>query len=329
MVHKNQPDAERAHTNSTESQSGELDELPIPARWRRMRNIAHVVVPLAVLALVIDELARVDWRQAFAELGLAFPVPIVCASALAIVCVTSMGLYDVLAYDVGSTLGAPARWRLGAAICAWTNFLAVGPLAGPALRLHFYRRAGLDVRGVLRGLAGVYAGMFSGLVAWIVAVFAPLSGGAGATWARALSTLIVAPVVSLAIGTALGRFRSEYARGDRRTFAYLGWVGAAEWAFVVSVFTLVGRAIGVFESFEEMARTFFIGHVVGTLSLLPGGLGSADTVWLKLQVADGRSASTAAAHVVLFRLVYTILPWALSCPLAIKLWRDGARETAR
>jgi phosphatidylglycerol lysyltransferase len=329
MVHKNQPDADAARAVRAEPSAGELDALPIPRRWRRLRTIAHIVIPLCVLALVIDELARVDWRKAFAELGLALPVPIACAAAITMACVTSMGLYDVFAYDVGTALDVRKRWRLGAAICAWTNFLAVGPLAGPALRLHFYRRAGLDVGGVLRGLAGVYAGMFSGLVAWIVAMFAPLSGPIGESWVRALFAALAAPIVSVAIGVALGRFRSEYARGDWRAFAYLGWVGAAEWGLVVSVFALVGRAIGIVESFEEMARTFFIGHVVGTVSLLPGGLGSADTVWLKLHVADGRSASTAAAHVLLFRLVYTILPWALSCPLAFKLWRDSARGNPR
>lgn len=327
MVHNNRVDAERARDDRDASDLGELDR-SIPLGWRRLRVVAHIVVPLCVLALAAGELARVDWRQALVELGSARAIPIGCAAALTIACVTSMGLYDVIAYDVGTRLDTRGRWRLGALICAWTNFLAIGPLAGPALRLHFYRRAGLDVRGVLRGLAGVYAGMFSGLVAWIAAVFAPLGGAAGETWVRALSTALVAPLVSLAIGAAIGRYRREYGRSDRRAFLLLGWVGALEWAFVVSVFALVGRAIGAVDSFEEMARTFFIGHVAGTLSLVPGGLGSADAVWLKLQVADGRAASTAAAHVLLFRLVYTILPWALSLPVALRLWRDAARASA-
>src|SRR5262249_3273425 len=53
------------------------------------------------------------------------------------------GLYDVTA--LGPRALPPsvgARWTVGVVSFAWSNFIAVGPLAGPALRLWLYRPLG-------------------------------------------------------------------------------------------------------------------------------------------------------------------------------------------
>jgi uncharacterized membrane protein YbhN (UPF0104 family) len=282
------------------------------SRWRWLRRALHVAVPAAVIALVARELASIDWSRAAGEIARAHRAPIAWAALATLVCLANMGLYDVLAMSRGSTLSRVQRWMLGAAICSWTNFLAIGPLAGPALRLHFYRRAGMDLIGVARGLAGIYAGMFSGIAAWIAAMYLPLPPTSVDMAARGAIALALAPLLCLLVGGLIYRFRRDVALEDARTYAALGVVAALEWGLVATVYTLVARAVGAEAPVDDVAKSFFVGHVAGAASLLPGGLGSADAVWLKLNLAHGSAAAVAAAHVLLFRCVYFLGPWGLS-----------------
>lgn len=317
MVHNPEPQEEFSSAAANSNPDGGparrvLARLGPARRWGRWRLFVRILVPACVLALVWRELSLVDWSQAAIEIRRASPAVIAGAALATLACVSTMGLYDVVSMRTGSTLSSFQRWRLGTAISAWTNFLAVGPLAGPALRLHFYRRAGMDVPGVLRGLAGIYAGMFAGGMAWIAALFVPLPEKAGQVAVRVSIALVAGPLLCIAAGGLISRLRRTLAADDMRTYVALGLVGAVTWGLVVLVFTLVGRAIGIDTALVPMARTYFVGHVAGTASLLPGGLGSADTVWLKMNMAQGAASASAAAQVLLFRCVYYLWPWALS-----------------
>lgn len=331
MVHNHEPEDEFPAPVQI-SPAGETLRETLPAvlrpnvGWSRWRILMRVLVPLCALTLVWRELSSVDWHQAALEIRRAHAVTIAGAGILTLVCVSVMGLYDVLALGQGSRYTAFERWRLGSAISSWTNFLAVGPLAGPALRLYFYRRAGMSVSGVLRGLAGIYSGMFAGMVAWIGALFAPLPARGDVLAVRVFIALSVGPFACLAIGALTTRVRRNLSAESTWTYVGLGLVSAVVWGLVVSVFVLVGRAIGIDTDFVTLARTYFVGHVAGTASLVPGGLGSADTVWLKMNVAQGTATATAAAQVLLYRCVYFLWPWGLSLVALGVVWLRRSKE---
>jgi phosphatidylglycerol lysyltransferase len=238
-----------------------------------------------------------------------------------------MGLYDVLAMRAGSSFSGLERWGLGTAICSWTNFLAVGPLAGPALRTYFYRRAGMDLPGIVRGLAGIYAGMFAGIAGWIGALFAPVPDGSSEPIVRIAIAAMLGPLVCIGVRAILRRIRREWAPEGWARYAALGVVGFVEWSLVVLVFTCVARATGSDTELVPLARAFFVGHVAGSASLVPGGLGSADAVWLKMTSAQGSTAANSAAQVLLFRCVYFLWPWTLSIVgLSVYLLRRATRR---
>ena len=62
-----------------------------------------------------------------------------------------MGLYDVIAFRHTRSRWTE-RWRYGAVAFAWSNFLTLGPLAGPAMRFWLYRPA-------VEQLADLHAGV--------------------------------------------------------------------------------------------------------------------------------------------------------------------------
>jgi phosphatidylglycerol lysyltransferase len=282
---------------------------------------------VCVLALAIRELSGVDWSAAVGALRSAHSGPILWGALATLVCVSEMGLYDVLSMRAGSSFSGFERWRLGTAICSWTNFLAVGPLAGPALRTYFYRRAGMDVPGIVRGLAGIYAGMFAGIAGWIGALFVPLPAGSAEPIVRVAIAAILCPLVCIGVGSLLRRVRRGWALEGSAPYTALGLVGFVEWSLVILVFGCVARATDVDTEFVPLARAFFVGHVAGSASLVPGGLGSADAVWLKMTSARGAPAANSAARVLLFRCVYFLWPWALSIVgLVVFFVRRSARR---
>ncbi|MGF1563201.1 MAG: YbhN family protein [Geminicoccaceae bacterium] len=117
--------------------------------------------------------------------------------------------------------------------------------------------------------------------------------------------------VSYALTGRLGKLLARLRQGIRRTSALfkpnvvvialglslLGWTlecAAAYWA---------ARAVGIDVSFLETTFVFCFAILVGALSMLPGGLGSAEATMIGLFVAFGASPQTALAGTLLIRVI--------------------------
>jgi uncharacterized membrane protein YbhN (UPF0104 family) len=85
------------------------------------------------------------------------------------------GFYDVAALG-GRKLppSATRRWSVGVIAFAWSNFLTVGPLAGPALRLWLYAPMGVSIPRARRALVTILASFTIGLFTWCAAVLVPV-----------------------------------------------------------------------------------------------------------------------------------------------------------
>src|SRR5436190_2078562 len=100
-----------------------------------------------------------------------------------------MGLYDVFAFR--HTRSQPLlRWRYGAVAFAWSNFLTLGPLAGPAIRFWLYAPAIDRAADLQRGVLAIAIAFTSGLAGWTLAVLltARVRGG----WALAFVGALIA-----------------------------------------------------------------------------------------------------------------------------------------
>lgn len=284
------------------------------AIWRYGKVALRIVLPLAILVLVWHEVRNINLREVRENLGQAKPDSLLLACAAAAAGIMVMGFYDLLCFRSTAALGAWRRWTLGMLLFAWTNFLTLGPIGGPALRLFFYRKAGMPTGDILRGLAGLYLGFFAGLAAWIVAAFIPLGAGPwGMAGRTGLAVALAGPIAMTAWkAVTWWRKRRAVTSGEGIPLIRLGMLGALDWGCMLLVFRFAGDSLGVTLSAEELVKTVMLGHAAGLASLLPGGVGSADAVWLKMLMADGVAASDAAAMVFLFRLVFYIAPWAVS-----------------
>src|SRR5213594_3135843 len=124
----------------------------------------------AVSFLGWEELRRIDLNQVDQALHSLSPRWLLMASALTVLNLALLGCYDLIALE-GSPVPRASRWGLGTIAFAWTNFLTLGPIAGPAIRFWLYRPYSLD-GAVLRGA----------IVAIITAFASTLVVCVGASW---------------------------------------------------------------------------------------------------------------------------------------------------
>src|SRR3989449_9135442 len=96
-----------------------------------------------------EELRRIDLNQVRQALH-SLSVPwLLAASLLTVLNLALLGCYDLVTLE-GSPVPRSARWGLGTLAFTWSNFLTLGPIAGPAIRFWLYRPYGVD-GAVLRG----------------------------------------------------------------------------------------------------------------------------------------------------------------------------------
>ena len=65
---------------------------------------------------------------------------------------------------------------------------------------------------------------------------------------------------------------------------------------------------------SNLAQSFFLGQVIGVVSLVPGGFGSSDAFWIAhLPLARSKAAAVLGAY----RLIYYVIPWAIASLLLL------------
>jgi phosphatidylglycerol lysyltransferase len=221
--------------------------------------------------------------------------------------VAVMGLYDVVAFrDTRSP--ALQRWRYGAIAFAWSNFLTLGPLAGPAIRFWLYAPAidrAADLQG---GVVATAIAFTAGLAGWTTAVAlgARVRAGLMFTAVIALAATLVIVIAIRAITKRVSSVSGSAFTAHPTEMALVGWL---DWMLAAAAFLCTVRA-GLGPGIHQSSLpAFFLGQVVGLASLAPGGFGSADAYWIARLPAP---AATAAAIVAAFRLVYYVVPWTLA-----------------
>ena len=258
-----------------------------------------------VLALSWQALRGIHTHEVRGILRTLSTGPLMLAAVVTILNVAIMGLYDVMAFAETRTR-AIERWKYGAVAFCWSNFLTLGPLAGPAIRFWLYRRSVTELSELHGGIVSVIIAFTSGLAGWTVAtlIVPRIGGGLPLLVIVALAFVMIAAWCGRAIARRTDRFGSPLA-GSGRIFemALVGWL---DWLLGAVVFVACLRATGRSAPALDLVSGFFVGQVIGLASLVPGGFGSSDAFWIARLPFD---QNVTAAALGAFRLIYYALPW--------------------
>jgi phosphatidylglycerol lysyltransferase len=270
------------------------------------------ILVVAVIGMLTWQAVRqVHPRDVAAALrAMEFPW-IAGAAALTLLNVGVMGLYDVLAFR-HTRAPVRARWLYGAVAFAWSNFLTLGPFAGPAIRFWLYGPAVEHRADLETGVLSISIAFASGLAGWTLAAFlVPAAGGvvnavnfgvmAAVAWCIVYAAVFAARVIAF----RFERF-DDIDPGARAAIgpALIGWL---DWLLASLAFVACLRSMGAGQPVVASITSFFFGQAIGLASLIPGGFGSSDAFWIAhLPMAVGVTAGALVAY----RLVYYIVPWA-------------------
>ncbi len=295
----------------------ETSTVPLAHIWQIGRLTLQIGLPIGVLALVWHEIHSLDIHAVRRSMTNADSRLVAMGVGTAFLAVFVMGLYDAVAFPRGAAgkLRFRGRWLLGSVFFGWTNFISMGPLGGPALRLLAYRQAGLTGPEIARGFVGHAIGSTSGLASWLIAIWIP-----GLSFApRVVIALVGAVVVSVAAGRVAVPIlrRHQYGKElDELPLVRLASISFLDWGLTLLSFMLLVRAAGIDLVPTDAGRTVLTGQLAGLASMMPGGLGSADAVWFKGFALLGEPHSAAIAAILVFRAGFYVLPWAVSLAVA-------------
>ena len=190
-----------------------------------------------------------------------------------------MGLYDVIAFRHTRSTWRE-RWRYGAVSFAWSNFLTLGPLAGPAMRFWLYRPTVDHISELHNGIVSVALAFTSGLAGWTLAILLDRFAHAGIAGTAAIALALT--IICAAIGrTVVQRFEKLAApAGPSFRTVELACVGWLDWLLAAAAFAACLKATGAAAAPGLLARSFFLGQAIGLASLVPGGFGSSDAFWI-------------------------------------------------
>src|SRR5262249_16739972 len=164
------------------------------------RFIPPIVVTI-VVALTWQTLRHVHPRDIAAAMRTMSGAWLFLAAMVTVVNIGVMGLYDVVAFRHTRTR-VSERWKYGAVAFAWSNFLTLGPFAGPAIRFWLYRDAVEHSADLETGVLSIAIAFASGLIGGTLATFAVPAEGTIAN--AAILTIVAAGLVFACV--SVGRF---------------------------------------------------------------------------------------------------------------------------
>lgn len=302
----------------------------LPLRGRIAKVVEHpalrIAIPLVIVVIAIFVLhklaAHVKWVDVKADLAAASPLTLLAAAGFMAMSFLGIALYDLLAVRAVASRHLPAYIpaATGAAGYAVSGLLGVSYLTGTAVRYRVYSAFGLDL-GTITGVVAVsWSGFLSGLAIVLGGLLALHPAGLGAV-------LPISPAVETGAGLALlgtlGGYLLWVATGARVLtiggFALsLPRLPIALALTAAGVLDISGAALTLYILLPADAAvnlsfffTIFFGAVcLGILSHSPGGLGVFEATIIAGLGATGRADVLAA--LVLYRVIYTILPFAIA-----------------
>ena len=302
------------------------------AGWRTLAHRAGVALACALVALALDfvfrDLNRAELEAALLRQPVGRVLACLAFTAASFAC---LALYDL----VGVHVAAPGKVRprlallSGAASAAIANTLGFHAFSGSAVRAHLYLPAGLTGAEVARVVSMSWWSLVAGNMTMLAGaeLFQAATGAAPAwhaTLGAALEGLLLAWLWWLSREPrelAFGRLRLAMPPASLASMLML--LGATESGTALgALYVLLPPDLA--PPFDVFAVGCIAAVILGVVSHAPGGLGVFEASMTAILAGRGRPDLLAA--LLLYRLVYNLLPFELSV-LALGV-RSGLKSCA-
>ncbi|MGY9047520.1 hypothetical protein P775_07000 [Puniceibacterium antarcticum] len=289
-----------------------------------LRRILPIALGVALFGLGVFALVHLmhslDPATVLAQMKSTPPNALLLAVAATAVGYAALVGYDALALQfIAKPLPARIVALGGFLGYAFGNTIGVSIVSGGAIRYRIYSAFGLDAFQVAAVSGYIAAALGTGLTLiglgalslhpWVVSQLVPFSPGQVRFGALALLFGALGLILFLSVGRhRLRLWRMDlHLPGPRSLAAQLviTLIDVAAAAFALWILMPAGTP-----PFASFIAIYAIATMVGILSHVPGGIGVFETVVIGT-LPQGIAVSDAAAALVLFRILYYLLPFAL------------------
>lgn len=319
---------------------------PAQAPSRIVRILEHPVVRLAIPAVIVGIgiyvlhkfATHVSWADVKADIAASSRTSLAMAVGFTALSFFSLSFYDVLAVRSVAKGKVPDRIAglAGASGYAISNLIGFSYLTGAAVRYRVYAALGLDLSRVAGVIATSWVAFWMGLIL-ILGLLLSLHPTGVSTVLPIGRSAETGVGVALLLGLA-ALFVWLWSGARRISLAGLGFelpdIRLALGLTVAALFDIMGAAMTLYvlmpADLVQSYPFFFVVYVsaiaLGILSHAPGGLGVFEAALIAGLGASGRSDVLAA--LLLYRLVYSLLPFLVAVIGLALAWSMGQREKA-
>ena len=283
-----------------------------------------ILFPVALLAIAIYEILQtisgIDvhlLRKEVSELQIWELLFILFITFCAI---TPMIFYDVILVKI---LGIKINKRIllnhSFIVNTFSNLIGFGGLVGVFLRNYFYSKYKEDKEDLLKSIASVTLFYLTGisLLAWIMYLFFwnfPLLKEV--RWLK-IAVILVSLYVPIFIAMLIIRNKKAGSINSKISFQLIT-TSVTEWIAVFLVIWILTFILKIPIELSNLIPIFLIASCAGIVSMIPGGVGSFDLVFLWGTQSLGIADEKVLFLLILYRVGYFVLPFLVSALLFVK-----------
>jgi phosphatidylglycerol lysyltransferase len=292
-------------------------------------KVLQLLLPAAVIAFIYwqgrKEFRRIDWGVTLHFIRQIQPLTLLFLCSFSLLAVGVISGYDfIIRRHFRFPVGLWATFRYAWIANTSNSVIGFAGIAGAGLRTILYRKRGISMPTIAASIAFLSTITITGLslLAWLGIVgILPMRAVLRehhwilyVVWADALFL----PGFILLQRTRLFSkwFNRDKGRMDWGTIAASIGVSFLEWVFAGLTFWLIGTHLLPGLSVTQALGIFTVAAITGLVSMAPGGIGGFDLTALLGLGLLGYDPGKSAAVLVLYRLLYYILPWVIGLIMA-------------
>ena len=292
--------------------------------FKKWQNVLKSILFLSISILVLLELVKmgktISPEAVKSILSGLSPFQIVSLLVIGILSVSPMMLYDfILCKELKKKISLGKLIESSWTINSLNNLIGFAGLVDVGLRYSYFTEEDKGEE-TMQGISKVMPYFMSGLSLYCLLSFGLLFFVQKNAVLRPYSFVLLLASLILPVLLFLSTRKnwSYFGNLSKKKILALIATSLLDWGFVSCFFFYCGRTLGYSVSLVSILPLFFISICIGIVSMIPGSLGSFDLMMMSGLLHFSVNRNEAASWLLLFRIFYYIIPFAIGLLFFIK-----------
>ncbi|MGY3765916.1 bifunctional lysylphosphatidylglycerol flippase/synthetase MprF [Vagococcus vulneris] len=284
---------------------------------KKYQTSLKVIFIASVILIVGHELNAIAKTVTLDQLGNTFSTlsigAIIGMALIGFIAVLPMIGYDIILTKLLNTTVKPRYlFESSLLINTMNNIVGFGGLISMGLRSQIYGQ-GKHNRDIVQALSKVLLLLMSGLSIYSFAAFIFAFTSNNAHYVQKYWVWLLVGGLYFPIVVVISVLRKDAYIGNMTAKVRTGLILTSflEWTGVIFSFMAIGKLMGIDFSIMQVLPLFIAAQVIGIISMIPGELGSFDVLMILGLAASGIPRDQVVAWILLYRLFYYIIPFAI------------------